>query len=159
MAVTIKRIYEPFAKTDGFRILVDRLWPRGISKEKAHIDLWLKEIAPSTELRNWFNHEPEKWKEFCTRYKMELKDSAALSELRPCFGFIGTSRYCTPLKMNSITRRLPCSVISSVYRGSAITRAVSLYCQPTKYNCLSNSATICTIVQTSVKKANYSQYL
>jgi uncharacterized protein YeaO (DUF488 family) len=81
MAVTIKRIYEPFAKTDGFRILVDRLWPRGISKEKAHIDLWLKEIAPSTELRNWFNHEPEKWKEFCIRYKMELKDSSALPEL------------------------------------------------------------------------------
>ena len=82
MAVTIKRIYEPAAKTDGFRILVDRLWPRGISKENAHIDLWLKEIAPSTDLRNWFNHEPEKWKEFCTRYKRELKDSAALSELR-----------------------------------------------------------------------------
>jgi len=82
MAVTIKRIYEPAAKADGFRILVDRLWPRGISKEKAHIDLWLKEIAPSTDLRNWFNHEPEKWKEFCARYKMELKDSATLSELR-----------------------------------------------------------------------------
>jgi len=82
MAITIKRIYEPAAKTDGFRILVDRLWPRGISKENAHIDIWLKEIAPSTDLRNWFNHEPEKWKEFCIRYKMELKDSAALSELR-----------------------------------------------------------------------------
>jgi uncharacterized protein YeaO (DUF488 family) len=82
MAVTIKRIYEPAAKTDGFRILVDRLWPRGVSKENAHIDLWLKEIAPSTDLRNWFNHEPEKWKEFCSRYKMELKDSSALSELR-----------------------------------------------------------------------------
>jgi uncharacterized protein YeaO (DUF488 family) len=82
MAVTIKRIYAPAAKTDGFRILVDRLWPRGVSKEDAHIDLWLKEIAPSTDLRNWFNHEPEKWKEFCSRYKMELKDSAALSELR-----------------------------------------------------------------------------
>jgi uncharacterized protein YeaO (DUF488 family) len=82
MAVTIKRIYEPAAKTDGFRILVDRLWPRGISKENAHIDLWLKEIAPSTDLRNWFNHEPEKWKEFCRKYKMELKDSATLSELR-----------------------------------------------------------------------------
>jgi uncharacterized protein YeaO (DUF488 family) len=82
MAITIKRIYAPAAKTDGFRILVDRLWPRGISKEKARIDLWLKEVAPSTDLRNWFNHEPEKWKEFCIRYKMELKDSAALSELR-----------------------------------------------------------------------------
>jgi uncharacterized protein YeaO (DUF488 family) len=82
MAVTIKRIYEPAAKTDGFRILVDRLWPRGISKENAHIDLWLKEIAPSTDLRNWFNHEPEKWKEFCTKYKAELKGSAAMAELR-----------------------------------------------------------------------------
>jgi uncharacterized protein YeaO (DUF488 family) len=81
MAVTIKRIYEPVAKTDGFRILVDRLWPRGVSKEKARIGLWLKDIAPSTDLRKWFNHEPDKWKEFCARYKMELKGSAALSEL------------------------------------------------------------------------------
>lgn len=70
--ITLKRIYEPYDKKDGFRVLVDRLWPRGISKEKAHLDLWLKDIAPSTELRKWFNHDPEKWLEFQKRYKAEI---------------------------------------------------------------------------------------
>ncbi|AYB35652.1 DUF488 family protein [Chryseolinea soli] len=79
--MAIKRVYEPFSKTDGYRILVDRLWPRGIKKEDAHVDQWLKEIAPSTALRKWFNHEPEKWKSFLTKYKAELKGSAALDEL------------------------------------------------------------------------------
>ena len=69
----IKRVYEQPEKTDGFRILIDRLWPRGLSKEKAKVDLWLKEIAPSTELRKWFNHEPEKWKAFKKNYKEEIK--------------------------------------------------------------------------------------
>ncbi|MGN6603029.1 MAG: DUF488 domain-containing protein [Ginsengibacter sp.] len=73
MSVTVKRIYEAAEKQDGFRILVDRLWPRGVSKEKAGIDLWLKEIAPSTELREWFNHDPAKWKEFQKKYNKELK--------------------------------------------------------------------------------------
>lgn len=71
--ITLKRIYEPYVKEDGYRILVDRLWPRGISKEKAHLDLWLKEIAPSTELRKWFGHKTEKWEEFKQRYMEELK--------------------------------------------------------------------------------------
>lgn len=60
----LKRIYEPYSKSDGYRILVDRLWPRGISKEKAKLDIWLKDIAPSTELRKWFNHDPRKWTDF-----------------------------------------------------------------------------------------------
>lgn len=81
MSIAIKRVYEPFSKADGYRILVDRLWPRGIKKEDAHVDLWLKEVAPSTALRKWFNHEPEKWKSFLTKYKAELKESAALEEL------------------------------------------------------------------------------
>lgn len=79
--VAIKRVYESFDKEDGFRILVDRLWPRGISKEKAKADSWLKEIAPSNELRKWFNHEPGKWKDFVIKYKKELKNSAAVNEL------------------------------------------------------------------------------
>jgi uncharacterized protein YeaO (DUF488 family) len=62
--IYIKRVYLPPSDADGKRVLVDRLWTRGITKEKAHINLWLKEIAPSTELRIWFNHEPEKWDEF-----------------------------------------------------------------------------------------------
>jgi uncharacterized protein YeaO (DUF488 family) len=68
----LKRVYEPPTRGDGFRVLVERLWPRGISKDKAALDLWLKEIAPSTELRTWFGHDPAKWKEFQTRYSREL---------------------------------------------------------------------------------------
>lgn len=73
MNVRIKRIYEKPDKQDGFRILVDRLWPRGFTKEKAAVDLWLKDIAPSTELRKWFSHDPDKWSEFKKRYFEELK--------------------------------------------------------------------------------------
>jgi uncharacterized protein YeaO (DUF488 family) len=73
MIVKIKRAYAEPEKSDGFRILVDRLWPRGLSKEKAHIDLWLKDVAPSTDLRKWFAHDPGKWPEFQTRYRDELK--------------------------------------------------------------------------------------
>ncbi len=68
----IKRIYEDAEKSDGYRILIDRLWPRGVSKEKAHLDEWDKEIAPSTELRKWFGHVPERFEEFAKRYKEEL---------------------------------------------------------------------------------------
>ncbi len=73
----IKRVYESPAKSDGVRILVDRLWPRGLTKEKAAVDLWLKEVAPSTELRKWFHHEPEKFKEFSKKYTRELIDNSA----------------------------------------------------------------------------------
>lgn len=71
--ITLKRIYEPYDKKDGYRVLVDRLWPRGISKERAHLDLWLKGIAPSTELRKWFNHDPKNWSEFQKRYRAEIE--------------------------------------------------------------------------------------
>jgi len=69
-----KRIYEQPDKTDGLRVLVDRLWPRGLTKKEAQIDDWLKEIAPSTRLRKWFGHDPARWKEFKQRYVAELKD-------------------------------------------------------------------------------------
>jgi uncharacterized protein YeaO (DUF488 family) len=82
MSVMLKRVYETPAKTDGKRILVDRLWPRGLTKLKAEIDLWLKEIAPSTGLRQWYGHDPEKWPEFKKRYHAELKGNPALSELQ-----------------------------------------------------------------------------
>ena len=78
----LKRVYLPAEETDGYRILVDRLWPRGISKEKAKIDLWLKEVAPSNELRKWFGHDPERFNAFTERYKAELQASGALEELR-----------------------------------------------------------------------------
>jgi uncharacterized protein YeaO (DUF488 family) len=76
--ILVKRVYEPAAKSDGFRLLVDRLWPRGLSKENAHIDLWLREIGPSTALRKWFNHDPARWAEFQRRYDAELKEKATL---------------------------------------------------------------------------------
>ena len=72
MNIKIKRAYEQPHNDDGLRILVDRLWPRGLTKEKASIDLWLKEIAPSTELRKWFAHDPDKWKRFRGRYETEI---------------------------------------------------------------------------------------
>ena len=74
MRFRVKRVYEPAANDDGTRVLVDRLWPRGLSKEKARIDLWLKEIAPSTELRKWYGHNSERWAEFKKRYETELAD-------------------------------------------------------------------------------------
>lgn len=76
--ILIKRIYEPKDKNDGYRVLVDRLWPRGLSKEKASIDLWMKDIAPSNELRKWFAHDPAKWNEFKSKYKKELADKKDL---------------------------------------------------------------------------------
>jgi len=75
MAVTIKRVYEEPSESDGTRILVDRLWPRGLTKEKAKVDVWLKDIAPSTELRKWFNHEPSKWPGFKKRYQEEISSN------------------------------------------------------------------------------------
>ena len=75
MHIKIKRVYLQPSEEDGMRILVDRLWPRGLTKEKASVDLWLKEIAPSTELRKWFGHDPDKWKEFQTRYRTELRQN------------------------------------------------------------------------------------
>lgn len=76
----IKRIYEPPAKDDGLRVLVDRLWPRGVKKDK--IDVWLKEIAPSPELRKWFHHEPRKFADFSKAYRAELAKNSAVDELR-----------------------------------------------------------------------------
>jgi uncharacterized protein YeaO (DUF488 family) len=82
MQIWTKRAYEYPGKQDGTRVLVDRIWPRGVSKDEARIDLWLKEVAPSTQLRKWFNHDPQKWEEFKKRYFQELKGkSEAVKEL------------------------------------------------------------------------------
>ena len=79
----LKRAYEPPEKADGTRILVDRLWPRGVSKEEAELDEWIKEIAPSADLRTWFGHDPERWDEFRRRYRAELaRHSETLKHLR-----------------------------------------------------------------------------
>jgi len=81
MAVQIKRIYEKVTEDDGVRVLVDRVWPRGVSKEKAQLDHWMKEVAPSNELRKWFGHDPEKYETFKKRYKEELKSGDQAEQL------------------------------------------------------------------------------
>jgi uncharacterized protein YeaO (DUF488 family) len=79
----IKRVYEAPARDDGVRVLVDRLWPRGLSKEKADVEIWAKDVAPSTELRKWFGHDPAKWEEFRKRYRAELDaNPEAVAEVR-----------------------------------------------------------------------------
>jgi uncharacterized protein YeaO (DUF488 family) len=81
--IKLKRVYAEPSPRDGFRVLVDRLWPRGLTKERAAVDLWLKDVAPSTELRKWFSHDPAKWEDFQKRYRKELKDQKeALSLLK-----------------------------------------------------------------------------
>jgi uncharacterized protein YeaO (DUF488 family) len=79
--IAIKRAYDPASPDDGFRVLVDRIWPRGVKREEAKINLWLKDVAPSNDLRKWFGHEPEKWAGFQSRYREELAGNAALDEL------------------------------------------------------------------------------
>lgn len=76
--IQVKRIYDSVTEDDGYRVLIDRLWPRGFSKEDAKVDLWMKEIAPSTELRKWFDHDPDKWMEFQQRFKDELVNKKEL---------------------------------------------------------------------------------
>ena len=79
--IILKRVYEPTSPEEGFRILVERLWPRGLSKQSAHIDLWLKEVSPSTELRKWYGHDLARWAEFQQRYQAELHGNRFVSQL------------------------------------------------------------------------------
>jgi uncharacterized protein YeaO (DUF488 family) len=81
--IKLKRVYENPSAEDGLRVLVDRLWPRGLTKERAAVDLWMKDVAPSTELRKWFGHDPAKWKQFQLRYRKELDEKKeALKDLK-----------------------------------------------------------------------------
>jgi len=80
MEIRLKRAYDTAARSDGPRILVDRIWPRGVAKEEADITHWLKGLAPSTDLRKWFGHDPDKWSEFCDRYLRELKSDEAADD-------------------------------------------------------------------------------
>ncbi len=83
--VQVRRVYDPPEPDDGRRVLVDRLWPRGLSKERAHLDEWCKQIAPSSDLRKWYGHDPDRYDEFARRYRAELDDperAAAMDELR-----------------------------------------------------------------------------
>ena len=77
MSIGLKRAYDPPERSDGYRVLIDRIWPRGVTKNDLEVDAWLKEVAPSTELRKWFGHDPKKWDEFRRRYARELEPHAA----------------------------------------------------------------------------------
>jgi uncharacterized protein YeaO (DUF488 family) len=90
--IKLKRAYEPASKDDGLRILVERLWPRGVSKQKARIDLWLKALAPSTELRQWYGHDPARWPQFRKRYRAELKGQGDVLAL---LGYVTEERAVT----------------------------------------------------------------
>lgn len=106
--IRLKRAYEEPAPDDGVRILVERLWPRGLSKERAAVDLWIKDVAPSPELRRWFNHDPARWDEFLKRYRAELghkKD--VVEELRQkCKGRIVTFLYAARDEEHNSARAL-----------------------------------------------------
>jgi uncharacterized protein YeaO (DUF488 family) len=93
VSIVVKRIYEPASKTDGYRVLVDRLWPRGVKKEDAALDVWAKELAPSTALRNWFGHDPARWEGFRHRYAGELDELASF--WRPLV--VHAERHCVTL--------------------------------------------------------------
>ncbi|WP_113911248.1 DUF488 domain-containing protein [Roseovarius dicentrarchi] len=81
MDIRTRRAYDEMAKNDGFRVLVDRIWPRGVSKEDLDLDDWCEDVAPSDDLREWFDHDPDKWSEFKTRYGKELDDNSAAKDL------------------------------------------------------------------------------
>ncbi|MGH8683744.1 MAG: DUF488 domain-containing protein [Nitrosospira sp.] len=101
MKLKLKRAYEPPADSDGLRILVDRLWPRGLSKSEAKVELWAKEVAPSNTLRNWYQHELEKWPEFRLRYLDELKsNAAAVKELVAKLGHGNTTLLFSSKELN-----------------------------------------------------------
>lgn len=81
MSIDVKRVYDEPSSADGYRILVDRLWPRGLSRDGARVDLWLRDVAPTTELRTWYDHKVERWPEFQERYTSELEGHGALLDL------------------------------------------------------------------------------
>jgi uncharacterized protein YeaO (DUF488 family) len=115
MAFQIKRVYEPSASSDGQRVLVDRLWPRGLRKVDAHLSLWLKDIAPSAALRSWFDHDPDRFSEFGRRYRKELDlAEKALSQLRE----LGKGDMVTLLYAARDPRINHAAVLLSVLRGS-----------------------------------------
>ncbi|MBV8638912.1 MAG: DUF488 family protein [Candidatus Eremiobacteraeota bacterium] len=93
--IQTKRAYDPVATTDGFRVLVDRVWPRGVSKEELHVKIWAKDVAPSTSLRKWFGHDPRRWAEFKTRYKQELRDPDVRAHLHEILEQAGKSQTIT----------------------------------------------------------------
>ncbi|UVI36115.1 DUF488 domain-containing protein [Brevibacterium spongiae] len=122
--VQVRRIYDEAHKSDGTRVLVDRVWPRGVSKDKAELDEWVKDVAPSTELRKWYSHDPEKFDEFADRFRKELDDddaAAGLDELRD-FAKKGTLTLLTAAKRDDISQA---TVLADILNGGKKTTGTS----------------------------------
>ena len=112
MSFRVKRVYEPAEASDGVRVLVDRLWARGLTKADAKLDAWMKDVAPSTKLRLWYGHDPERFAEFRRRYAAELKGNAAFDELRK----LGKGKVVTLLYGSRETKRNHAIVLQSLLR-------------------------------------------
>ncbi len=103
--VKLKRAYESASRSDGKRILIDRLWPRGVNKTEAKIDEWMKDIAPSTQLRKWFRHDPARWTEFRRRYEAEVRQHFEQLDRLQAFAREGLLSWCFPLMTRNIMTR------------------------------------------------------
>jgi uncharacterized protein YeaO (DUF488 family) len=117
MTVTLKRVYEPASKRDGVRVLIDRLWPRGLSKQSAGVHEWLRDLAPSTELRKWFHSQPEHWQEFRKRYLRELAQPEAAADLQKLYSLSRDSKQLTLLYASKQTERNNATVLKELLEG------------------------------------------
>lgn len=115
--IRVKRVYEPSAASDGFRVLVDRLWPRGLGKETAHVDLWLRDLAPSNELRKWFHANLDQWREFRNRYLDELRDPAASAAVQQLEDLLDRKRTISLLFASKQTERNNATVLKEFLEG------------------------------------------
>ena len=118
MAVTVKRVYEKPARADGVRVLVDRLWPRGMTKEAAAVKFWLRDLAPSTELRQWFHANPEAWRLFRKRYLKELVSPEAQVALEKLYAVIESGKQLTLLHASRNEEKNNATVLQELLEGS-----------------------------------------
>jgi uncharacterized protein YeaO (DUF488 family) len=118
MTVAVKRVYEAPARTDGTRVLVDRLWPRGLTKEQAAVDLWLKEVAPSNELRKWYHARPTMWTQFRDKYLRELRADAAAAALDELYSLASKDKHVTLLFASKDLDRNNATVLKELLDGA-----------------------------------------
>jgi uncharacterized protein YeaO (DUF488 family) len=115
--ILLKRVYDEASPNDGFRVLVDRLWPRGLSKERARVDAWLREIAPSTDLRKWFHSHPDSWQDFRRRYLAELRAASANEQLQEFYGILDENAVVTLLFASKETQQNNATVLKELVEG------------------------------------------
>ncbi len=117
MPVVVKRVYEPPAASDGTRVLVDRLWPRGLTKEEAAVKFWLRDLAPSTELRQWFHANPDAWAQFRKRYLKELTSEKAMAAVEKLYGLADSNKKLTLLYASRMEERNNATVLKELLEG------------------------------------------